>query len=50
MNAEMYGCAAITFKAIVEQHLITTESLQAYTPIVHNLLGLKDTKMDQIFK
>ena len=40
MNAEMYGGAAISFKAIVEQHVITIESMQAFKPIVNELLGL----------
>ena len=50
MNAEMYGSAAITFKGIMSEHCITTEGLQAYTPVVAGLLGLKDTNMTEIFK
>ena len=40
MNAEMYGGSAISFKAIVEQHVVTIESMQAFRPIFNDLLGL----------
>jgi hypothetical protein len=50
MNAEMYGTGAITFKAVMDEHCITTEGLQAYTPIVAGLMGLKDVNMTEIFK
>lgn len=50
MNAEMYGGAAITFKGVMDEHCITSEGLQAYTPVVAGLLGLKDVNMTEIFK
>ena len=39
MHAEMYGKSAIGFKVVVEQHVITTETLQGFEPIVNGLLN-----------
>ena len=39
MEAEMQGKPAVTFKVITDQHPITLETLQAFTPIVNDLLG-----------
>ena len=50
MNCEMYGRVSITFKAVMDEHCITTESLQAYTPILAGFLGLNDVNMTEIFK
>ena len=35
----MQGKPAVTFKVITDQHPITLETLQAFTPIVNDLLG-----------
>jgi len=45
----MYGTGAITFKAIMDEHVITTEGMKAYAPIVIGLMGLKDAKMDELY-
>ncbi len=51
IEAEMRGVSAVSFKAIVDQHFITTETLQAYTPVVSDLLpGLGTSKLDEIYK
>ena len=49
MEAELRGKSAISFTAIVDEHKITSESMQAYTSIVNELLGLPQVKMDEIF-
>jgi len=41
----MNGKAAVSFKCIVGEHFITTESLQAFTSIVNGLLGLGSVDM-----
>jgi hypothetical protein len=35
IEAEMNGGSGVSFKAILDQHFVTTESLQAFTPIVN---------------
>jgi len=46
----MRGISAISIKAIVDQHFITSETLQAYTPVVSDLLpGLGTLKLDEIY-
>jgi len=49
MHAEMYGLGAITFKGIMDEHVITTEGLKAYAPIVIGLMGKANVKMDELF-
>jgi len=41
MHAEMYGQAAMTITAIIDQHFITSETLQAFDGVVNTLLGHK---------
>jgi len=51
MESEMSGLAAINVKAILAEHCVTLESLQAYTPVLKDLLefpGAQD-KMDEFF-
>ena len=45
MEQEMNGKAGVSFKCIVDQHFITSESLQGFAPIVNQLLGLKNVDM-----
>ena len=40
MEAEMMGRPAISLRCIVDQHVITTEILQSYAPIVSQLLNI----------
>ena len=49
IESEMRGKPAISFTAIVDEHKITSESMQAYTGIVNELLGLSGVKMDELF-
>uniref|UniRef100_A0A7S3N2N3 Uncharacterized protein n=1 Tax=Strombidium inclinatum TaxID=197538 RepID=A0A7S3N2N3_9SPIT len=49
MEAEMLGKPAVSFKAIVDEHKVTSESMQAFTGIVNDLLGLSSVNMDEIF-
>jgi hypothetical protein len=46
--AEMNGIPAALLVSIVDSHYVTTEILQSFTPIVHDLLEVKDVKMDKI--
>lgn len=39
INAEMYGMGAIIIKAIMDEHVITSEGLKAYGPVVVGLMG-----------
>jgi hypothetical protein len=48
IEAEMTGVPAISFRAILDQHFITKESLIAFKPIVRELIGLNDINMDNI--
>ena len=36
----MQGKAAVSFKVITDQHPITLETLQAFKPVVNDLLGV----------
>lgn len=44
--AELNGIPAAVFTAIVDSHYVSTETLQSFTPIIHDLLDLHDIKMD----
>ena len=48
VECEMNGCSAIIVKAIVDQHFITTETLQAFAPVVSDILGIKDKDLSKI--
>jgi len=41
MEAEMMGKSAISLKCIVDQHVITIETLQSFAPVVTQLLGMQ---------
>jgi len=38
MYAEMNGISAAEFVSIVDSHYVTSETLQAFSPVVHELL------------
>ena len=48
-EAEMTGSSAILFKAILDQHVITSESLQAFGPVLKNVLGI-DTDLTEVYR
>ena len=50
MEAEMRGTPAIGLKVITNEHRVTSEGLQGFEPIVKDLLGMKDAKMDEIYR
>ena len=49
IHAEMYGAAALHLKLIVDQHFITTETLQSFAPLINGFLGVK-FNFDEIYK
>ena len=46
----MYGLSAAHFVAVVDSHYVTSETLQAFSPIVDQVLGLSNVKMSEIHK
>ena len=46
MHAEMIGLPAACITAIVDSHFVTSETLQAFTPVVSELLGATDVNME----
>lgn len=49
IHAEMYHQPALHLKLIVDQHFITTETLQSFAPLVNGFLGVK-FNFDEIYK
>ena len=50
IHAEIYGIPAACFTLVVDSHYITAENLQGFTPIIHDLLGLKTINMADIHR
>ncbi len=48
IHAELNGIPAAVVTAIVDSHYVSTETLQAFAPVVHELLDLQDVNLDKI--
>ena len=48
MRGEMEGVSVVNFKVIVDEHRVTSESLQQFGPIVNDLFG-HGANMDEVF-
>ena len=46
--AEINGLSAACVNAIIDAHYISAETLQAFAPVVNDVLQLADAKIDQI--
>lgn len=50
IHAEMNGLSAAHFVAVVDSHYVTSETLQAFSPVVEQVLGISHVKMSEIHK
>ncbi len=50
IHAEMNNLSAACVTTIVDSHFVTSETLQAYTPLVTDILGITDVNMAEIYK
>ena len=48
MFAEINGLSAACINAIIDAHYISAETLQAFAPVVNEVLKIADAKIDQI--
>jgi len=46
--AEINGLSAACVNAIIDAHYISAETLQAFAPVINDVLQLADAKIDQI--
>lgn len=48
IHAEVNGLSAACINAIVDSHYVTAETLQAFAPVLHEVLEIRDSKIDQV--
>lgn len=50
VHSELNGIPAAEFVSIVDSHYVTSETLQAFTPVVHEVLGLDKINMADVHR